>query len=53
MWNLKRNDINELINKTKTDSHLENKLMVAGRRGKIRGKGKFSSLGSTCTHCYT
>ena len=30
MWNLK-NDTNELINKTETDSDLENKLTVTKR----------------------
>ena len=33
MWNLKKNDTNELIYKTETDSDLENELMVS------RGKG--------------
>ena len=40
MWNLKRNDTNELIYKTETDSqlfrertlNLEKELMIAGRR---------------------
>ena len=35
MWNLKRNDTNELIYKTETDSDLGNELMVAGGGGKI------------------
>ena len=29
MWNIKRNDTNELIYKTESDSNLENELMVA------------------------
>ena len=36
MWNLKKNDTNELICKTETDSDFKNKLMVTkgeGRRG--------------------
>ena len=32
IWNLKRNDINELIYKTETDSDFENELRVAGGR---------------------
>ena len=32
MWNVKRNDINKLTYKTKKDSDLENKLMVAWGR---------------------
>ena len=41
MWNIKRNDTNELTYKTERDSGLENKLMVAGlgERGRIVGKG--------------
>ena len=35
MWNLKRNDTNELIYKTETDSDLGNELMVAGGGGQI------------------
>ena len=31
VWNLKRNDTNELICQTETDSQIENKLMAAGR----------------------
>ena len=39
MWNLKRNDTNELSYKTETD--LENELIVArGREGTVRGLGK-------------
>ena len=30
MWNLKRNDTNELPYKTEKDTDLENKLMVVG-----------------------
>ena len=32
MWNLKRNDTNELIYKTERLTDLENELMVAGGR---------------------
>ena len=33
MWTLKRNDTNELIYKTETDSDLENELRVTGGKG--------------------
>ena len=33
MWNVKRNDTDELTYKTERDSDLENELMVAGRKG--------------------
>ena len=33
MWNIKRNDTNELIYKTESDSNLENELMVATGKG--------------------
>ena len=42
MWNLKRNDTNELIYKTEEDSLLESELVVASREG--QGK-KIESLG--------
>ena len=45
MWNLKRNDTNELRKRNRL-TDLENELMVA------RGKGQLGSLGRTCTHCY-
>ena len=35
MWNLNKNDTNELIYKTETDSQTENKLIVA--KGERRG----------------
>ena len=38
MWNLKRNDTNELPYKTEKDTDLESKLMVVGW-GKDEGKG--------------
>ena len=38
MWNLKRNDTNELTYKTEKDTDLESKLMVVGWR-KDGGKG--------------
>ena len=47
MWNLKRNDTNELIQKTGTD--VENELMVTREEG--FGKGYLESLGWTWTHC--
>ena len=49
MWNLKENDINEIMYKAETDLHLENKLMATGREdfgGRYTG-----SLGLTGTHC--
>ena len=33
MWNLKRNNTNELRYKTETDSQTENELIVARREG--------------------
>ena len=42
MWNLERNDMNELTYKRLT----EKELTVA------RGKGELESLGWTCTHFY-
>ena len=36
MWNLKRNDTNELIYRTETDS--KKKLMIAGGVGKAGGE---------------
>ena len=36
-WNQKRNDTDELTDKTETDSDMENELTAA--RGKDRGKG--------------
>ena len=45
MWNIKRNDANEL----KRLIDLEDELRVA--RGKDAGKGLLGSLGGTCTHC--
>ena len=50
IWNLKRNDTNELTYKTERDSDLETELMTAGR-WKRGGKGQVRSLGWTCTHC--
>ena len=38
MWNLKKNDTNELIYKTEIDSQTENKLVVTkGRKGEGEG----------------
>ena len=47
MWNLKRNDTNELTNQ-KGLTDLENELMVA--RAKDAGKRYLGNWGSTCTH---
>ena len=45
MGNLNRNDTNNLIYKTETDTDLQNKLMVD------RGEdSKIENLGWTCTH---
>ena len=44
MWNLRRNDTNELIKQRFTD--LENEGAVSW------GKGQLGSLGWTSTHCY-
>ena len=46
MWQVKRNDTNELIYETDTDSNLKNKFMVT------RGNGLLRSVGLTGTHCY-
>ena len=35
MWNLKKNDVNELIYKTETDSETENELRARGE-GTVR-----------------
>ena len=43
MWNLKRNDTNEITYKTEKDTDLENKPMVVGW-GKDGGKGWLGSL---------
>ena len=48
MQNLKRNDTNELIYKTKSDSQRTNLWLP---RGKDAGE-EIGSLGSTCAHCY-
>ena len=48
MWNLK-NNTNELIYETETDSDIENKFMVIKGEG---GMGKIRSVRLTCTHCY-
>ena len=50
MWNLKRNDTNELTSKTERDSDLENELMVAQGMGGT--EGQLGCLGWTYTHCY-
>ena len=48
MWNLKRNDINELTYKTnKIGTDLENKLKVSGREGIVREFGMI-----ICTQLY-
>ena len=38
MWNLKRNDTNELTYKTNRFTDLEKELMVVGKRGKVEGR---------------
>ena len=38
MWNLKRNDTNELIYKTNLLTNLENELMVAREKGGERDR---------------
>ena len=45
MWNLKRNDTNELI-KQKEAHRLRRQTTVA------RGKGELGNLGRSCTQCY-
>ena len=45
MWNLKRNDTDELTYETKRLTDLENELMIG------RGMGWLGNLGWTCTHC--
>ena len=52
MWNLKRNDTNELddTNETEANSQTQNELMVA--RGMDAGSGELRNLGCTYTHCY-
>ena len=51
MQNLKRNDTNELINKTETDSRTS-RMNLWLPRGKGDGKGQLGKLGSIYTHCY-
>ena len=51
MRNLERNDTNELIYKTETDSDLENEFMVTTRGYEWR-EGQLGSLVLTCIHCY-
>ena len=53
MWNLKRNDKNELTYKTERDSQTQRtNLRLPAPRGEGWGKGQLGSLGWTCTHCY-
>ena len=49
MWNLKRNDTNELIYKTVTDLRRMNLSFPGGKHGVKRELG---SLGRSCTHCF-
>ena len=49
MWNLKRNDTNELTYKTERDSPRTN---LRFPRGKDVEKGKLGNLGRTYTHHY-
>ena len=48
MWNLKRNDTDELTKQRDSQTY-EDELMVA--RGRDGGKGQLESWGWTCTHC--
>ena len=48
MWNLKRNDTNELAKQNKT-----NRKQSDGCCDKDREKGQLGNLRSTCTHCCT
>ena len=48
MGNLKRNDTNEFIYKTKIGSQRMNLWLPAVKNG---GKGYLGSLGWTCAHC--
>ena len=51
MQNLKKNDTNELIYKTETDSQTQRtNLWLPGGNG--GGKGQLGSLGLKCTHYY-
>ena len=36
IWNLKRNDTNELTYKTERDSDLENEVIVTGGKGQLK-----------------
>ena len=47
MWDLKRNDTNELTRKTERLTDAESELTAAG------GKGQLGSLGRTRTRCCT
>ena len=51
MGNLNRNDTNNLIYKTETDTDLQNKLMVVRER-EGWGMEQLGTLGRSCTHCY-
>ena len=51
MWNLKKNDKNELIYKTETDSQTS-KTNLWLPKGKHGGEGEIRSLGLTDTHYY-
>ena len=55
MWNLKRNDTNELVYKTETDSDLREQNYGRWGWGGVEneGKGYLGNLGwKTYTHCY-
>ena len=54
MWDLKKNDINELIYKTETDLQTERMtLYLPGAGWEGEGGIDGESLRLTCTHCYT
>ena len=49
MWNLERNDTNELIYKTETDSQTQRRT-YGYQWGTVGGRDR--SLRMTCTHCF-
>ena len=51
MWNLKKNDTNELIYKTEIDSQTQ-KTNLWLPKGKGREEGQISGMGLRDTNCY-
>ena len=49
MWNLKKNDTNELMYKAETDSQTSKRNLLLPK-GKSEGEGKIRSFGLTYTH---